>query len=335
MNGDVNLENLKMLYGNFWRWWLRELTGVYELLFCFRRGEPVQYQVDGDGRVALSDKTAGSKVNEHKVHLSVPEQHIMFREIRLPANAGANLRQVIEYEFDKYFPLPFSQVYTGNKVLHSVDEKSMNIGIWAVRKDYFDSVISRLETEYGANVKEVALVDATGDVLLKRDVANSGRTHKNNSAGKTIPYFRYVVAVLLMTGLLIPLFKMDNYSADLSLKVKRLEEQAKDVLAIRNEMSKIETRLGDVIEAKKSIPGMTKLWSGITQVVAGNGIVTTVIFRGKKVILEGKAVSVEKIVKLLESHTDFTNVSIDAPVRRLGKGKYESMRITFLVADAV
>lgn len=329
---EINVKSYLGKVPVWWAWWVGELSFIYDSLFIFKQEKPARYIVDAEEKIHYINKVDPKKVNNRKANISIPDKHIMFKVVRLPLNASKNIRQIIEYEFDKYFPLVFEDAYFGYKVLHNTDNKCISVGLWSVRKKYFDDILFKIQNQTDFNIREAVIVDVNRQVVIRVEVHTGTSKSQGNGAYKEIPYFPYIVSSLILLCLLSPVVKMEYYGDELTLKIKSLEEKAKDVVAVKKKMSTIESRLNDVILSKKNTPSFTALWSDMTKIISGNGHVNSVRFYGNKVSLEGKAISVEKIVKMLEESNKFNNISIDAPVRRLEKGKFESMNISFIVS---
>lgn len=316
-----------------WAWWTGELVNIYDALFFFNQKQPVKISVDEGGKFNLLTVLDTKKVNQTKILLFVPSTHVMYKAVRLPLNTRNNVKQVIEYEFDKYFPLEVNDAYFGCKVLKPAEANSLNVGIWAIRKNYLSKIVSKIQFRYGLEVKTAIVVNEQWQELITtRNIKNKNQSDSANEK-LSIPYYRYIVGILIALILVTPLVKMQIHNENLLQQIKELENEAKDVILLKNNIASIENSLNDLVDNKKSTPSVTELWSELTKIISGNGYVNNVRYYKEKINLEGKANSVEKIVKLLEQNKRFTDISIDAPVRRLEQGRYESMSISFKVSN--
>ena len=317
----------------WWKWWIGELTWFYERIFIFSSKTPAKFTINEEDKLEYINLDGTVKINSNKANIAIPDSHIMAKVIRLPSSARKNFRQIIEYEFDKYFPLKFGDSYFSYRVVKNSDKNFVDIEVWAVRKNYIDGLIDKVKDSTGFNIKNVEIINQDNSVFIKVSVNTDKDTEHVINTKYRIPYFPYLVILLIVSCMITPLVKMESYIQDYELEIQSLEEKAKDLLTKKNKMSLIESGLNNVIISKNKAISITQLWSELTKIISGNGQVNNARFNENKVRLEGKAISVEKIVKLLEEDSRFTNVSIDAPVRRLENGKYESMNITFNLSN--
>ena len=333
MAGSVSIKEFANLIHQTWVWWTSELVVIYDSLFIFNQKQPVKIRVDADEKVTLVTETEVKNTNKKKALISVPSRHVMYKTIRLPLNTRKNLKQVIEYEFDKYFPLNIKDTYFDCKILKTSETNSLNVGIWAIRKNYLSKLINKIQFRFGLTIKEATVVNAQWQALITIGNVKENRQSDAANEKSSIPYYGYIVTSLILLCLVTPLLKMQNYNKNLEVKIKVLEEEAKDIIALKNNISVIENRLNELVKSKNTSPSVTELWSELTKIISGNGYVNHVRYYENNINLEGKANSVEKIVKLLKQNERFSEISIDAPVRRLEQGRFESMNISFKVSN--
>ena len=333
MNRSVSIQHYVSQVQQLWTWWTSELAGIYDSLLIFNKKQPLKMTVDIDEKVTLATEAEDTKINKKKVVISIPSRHIMYKTIRLPLNARNNVKQVIKYEFDKYFPLNIDDAYFDCKVIKPADTNSLNVGIWAIRKVYFNKLINKIQFRFGITIKEAVVADTQWKELITTGNTKDNRQITSANIKSRIPYYRYIISFLILLCLITPPLKMQHYNDNLTQQILLLQEEAKDIIALKSNISVIESNLSDIIKNKNTSPSITELWSELTKVIAGNGYVNHVRYHENKINLEGKANSVEKIVKLLEKNKRFSEISIDAPVRRLEQGRFESMNISFKVSN--
>lgn len=342
MNYSVDAGRIRFVLAGFRDWWLQELHEIATGLTGFKRGEPGLFLVDEAGQVQLDRSDMPDKLHQHRIKLQLPTGTLMHRVIRLPIAAAGELEQVLQYEFDKYFPLAWQDVYAAVQTEQQEDDNHLNVHIRAVRKTLIDDVVSRIEQEHGIITTEIDLLLAQEQAQVQDGVVSLTNYTRHNvvqqkSAGQDSSLrdnsllFPLLLLMLIVAAALIPFYKMDSYLTELEQQTRHLEEQAKDAIVVRNKMLAVEQNLQQVVSAKKASPQFTRIWSAVTDVMAAKGVLASIRVTDKKVIIEGKATSVEKVVRALEAHAYFHKVSIDAPVKRLEQGKYESLRLSFMV----
>lgn len=318
-----------------WVWWTGELVSIYDSLFLLNQKQPVKISVDTNDKINLVTELDTKKLNKKKINIFVPVRHVMYKTVRLPLNARNNIKQVIEYEFDKYFPLNVNDAYFGCKIFKPVEVNCLNVGIWAIRKSYLSKLIHKIQLRYSLEIKEAVVVNSAWQALITTSVLRNNNQTDSTGKKQYFPYYRYIAVLLVILILVTPLIKMQHLNENLLQQIRQLEEQAKDTIFLKNNINIIETGLNELVKSKKSTPSITEIWSELTNIISGNGYVNNVRFYEGKIKLDGKANSVEKIVKLLEQNKNFTEISIDAPVRRLEQGRFESMSISFKVSNDI
>ena len=333
MNRTVSIQHYVNQVQQIWAWWTSELAGIYDSSLIYNKKKPLKITVDADDKVTLATEAEDKKINKKKVVISIPSRHLMYKTIRLPLNARNNVRQVIKYEFDKYFPLNIDDAYFDCKVIKSAETNSLNVGIWAIRKVYLNKLINKLQFRFGITIKQTVVANAQWQELITTGNIKDNRQITSANDKSRIPYYRYIVSFLILLCLITPPLKMQHYNENLAQQIILLEEEAKEIIALKSNISLIESSLNDIVKYKNTSPSITELWSELTKIIAGNGYVNHVRYHENKINLEGKANSVEKIVKLLEKNNRFSEISIDAPVRRLEQGRFESMNISFKVSN--
>lgn len=328
---NIKLKVILLQFNGFWRWWSCEIIDLYESIFLFDKNNIAMFVVNKDANVSFSNENEILKISKRKIRLSLPEQFIMYRMIRLPLNARNNLGHVIRYEFDKYFPLQYADVYCGRKILPESSENNINVGLWVVRKESMDKILADIKNKYNISARYTELVDSHGDTLVEIQTEDT-KNINSDRASNNPPFIGYFIFVLLALCLFIPIYKMNIYNEKLGLEITQLEEKAKSVIVIKNKMAIIEGGLNQVVGIKKSMSKFTRLWSDITKIVGGQGQLSLIKFSDGKATIKGKVFSVEKIIKNLKKNKKYEKISIDSPVRRLSLGKYESMNVSFLVS---
>lgn len=310
---------------SFWQWWLYELDSMYRDIRYLKRKAVLSAEISEDGSLVRDkqDEPASNRVN---LLLTIADNHVLYRKVSLPAAVKTNIRQVVRYEFDKYFPIPESDVLIGHKIISESVHGQIEVGIWVVKKEIIDEVTGHLSRD-GYSIASTEIKTQAGDLIIrvsedKTDIVSM----------KSVSRTRMMVnSALLVACLFVPVIKMDYQIRGLEEKISELESNAKDVIAVRARMLEMDELLNLVISEKNSSPDVVAIWSDITKIISSKAQVARLQIKDKKVTLEGSAVSVEQIVMELEQHDRFSQVAIDAPVRSVNKGMSESMKLSFQV----
>lgn len=250
--GDLNIGINPGNFSMWWKWWVNELKWFYEKTFIFSNKTPEKFNISDKGELEHVNHNGTEKINSNKASISIPDNHIMVKVIRLPSSARKNIQQIIEYEFDKYFPLKFRDSYFSYKLLKSSDENFVDIEVWAVRKNYIDGLIYKVKDNTGFSVKNVEIVNKENSICIKVAVNADNDTSHVIKTKYRIPYFPYLVVFLVVSCMITPLVKMESYIEDYESEIKSLEEKAKDLLTTKNKMTRIESGLNNVIFSRNN-----------------------------------------------------------------------------------
>ncbi|MDH5179740.1 MAG: hypothetical protein OEZ39_13740 [Gammaproteobacteria bacterium] len=320
----------KSAIGSFFTWWLSELQQIFSATLSFGKSEIAEFRLDSAGEVHLAAEFDSGKTNKRLIKIEIPEINIMQRVIRLPGTAAGEAGRVIEFEFEKYFPIPFKDVMCVHEVLPAADHDSIEIKIRAIRKSLLAPVLRTIEEQYSLRPVELQITANGDSFTLRPGNTAAGRTARVDKNRSNWPV-TILLPGLLLPAAYIPLYKLDLYRQQVNAGIGDLTTRVKDTIALRNKILEIEQNLHRVTEEKNNKPQFNRIWSAITEVMTGNGMLSSIRMHGDRVTIEGKAVSVEKVVKALEKNALFYKISIDAPVKSLEQGKFESMLVTFMV----
>ncbi len=172
--------------GAFWSWWTQELMALLpaNVLASFNYGkgflivEPMQqafklyYQNrseikdlgdfdDGDAAQARLKQLLNQEVMyaDAEVVIRLPETLCMYKQLSLPEAVGANLKQVLTYELDRYTPFKADQVYYDVLRLGKPVNAQLTVALMAVQKQVLDNIYEQ--------VIEVGLKPAYADCALQ------------------------------------------------------------------------------------------------------------------------------------------------------------------------
>ena len=118
---------------------------------------------------------------------------------------------------------------------------------------------------------------------------------------------------------------------NLQEEVTLLEIEAQPIIQTRAKILEKEERLQHLINKKEENPDQAYMWSRIAKTISDEVILARMEINGRKVQLEGKATSVEQIIKILESNTDISDVKIIGSVSTTDNNLYETMKISLTI----
>ncbi len=98
------------------------------------------------------------------IHMGIPIGSLVLREITLPSAVKENLKTTVEYELEKYLPLPAEDLYFDvQKIAEDKEEKKIRVLLAAVKKDelkpyldLFDHALASIDISLAAAVNTMA-----------------------------------------------------------------------------------------------------------------------------------------------------------------------------------
>lgn len=310
-------------------WWLNELVSIYEACTCFFVKDASVVTVTSAGALEISNR---DNLGRGKARIVLPENRIMYREIILPENAAGNIEKILEFEFNKYFPVSVEDVVYASTNRPMGNGKT-NVQVWAVKREYLEHVLETIEKDNSVVIRQYSLVNTAGYEYMHAKRSRgfiTGKTSDNNTYTRM---YRFLIPALIILCLSIPVYKMQIYIDETRENISQLEKNAGELLKVKHEMLAIEERLNEIIERKKSTYKITKIWAQLSDALKNQAQVEQITYKDNKINIVGKAQSVERIIKKLEENNMFSKISIDAPVRNIRNTNYESMKISLVIKN--
>ncbi len=317
---------------NYWvDWWLNELVSIYEACTYALAKQACLVTVGGNNELTISNR---ENLNRGKLKIVLPEKRVMYREIILPDSAAGNIEKILEFEFNKYFPVAVSDVVYASTTSPLGSSKT-SVQVWAVKRDYLERVLEAIETSCNVAIKHYSLADGTGKEYLQAKRSRNAVSRKTSRNTVYDRLYRLVIPVLIITCLSIPVYKMQMYIDEAQQNISRLEQDAGELIKVRNEILVIEDRLNNLIKRKNARYKVTQIWAQLSDILKNQAEVARVTYKNNKIHIQGKARSVERIIKQFEANDMFSKISIDAPVRNIRNSNYETMKISLAVNSEI
>ena len=326
-------QNYSTALNKGWRWWIGELLEIFNSIKNLKKIDTLHYEAAGKSEIRLKDNANLIRSNStYNIELKFNDHNILYRKIKLPNAAKKDIDRVINYEFNRYFPLNMDDALLSYKVIQSSSNKeSIEVEMWVVNKALVDHYLGQIREMNGFNIRTLSIINSDGLNVIEHDVSRSKRINRREVAPVYSKHAYLAIMVLLPVLLGYSLYKMDIYLESLQKKVTELEKNAQPILEIRDKIWEKEERLQHLINQKAKNPDQAFIWSHITSTLAGHVVLDRMEIRGRRINIQGKARSVERIIKILEADAGFTNVIIDGPVAVAGKDGYETMKISMSI----
>ena len=317
------------------QWWLFDLGETLRLCTRFKKKRMLEFELSSDGEPipcrAVKKKKIGGRKN---VSLKLDDKAFLYRKIKLPIAAHKNIDRVIRYEFNKYFPMDAGDALFSSKVVEAkAGAVSIEVEIWAIGKTLIDMYLSMIGQRYGIEIKLLAITNAAGQVLITRNIEKARRINSGQENKATKKVLNFINAMLLLALLTYPVYKMDFYLEQQRQQIVMLERQAQPIIETRGKILAMDKRLQDLLARKKANPDQAYLWSFMTRYVTDRATLDRMQIRGNNVQITGKAPSVERLIRNLESDRRIADVKIIGPVKSTDDNRFETMSLTLTVRE--
>lgn len=333
LSSQISLRGGISLLNQAIQWWLGELVAILNLFRHFKSDNRLEFEVSNKHGLSLKDQdklmpAAGLQ----NIALNFSDNAVLYRKIKLPVAAGKNIEKVVGYEFYKYFPVNFDDAMVSFSITQAGSSTdSLEVEIWAISKTVVDGYLSMIRQQYNIEVRTLTISNSDGIVLISEDVLKTQRSNRNHETAWSRRALNFGIFLLLLALLSYPVIKLDGLAEDLEQNISLLEKKAKPIIEVRDKIREVEKRFQYLVSKKKQNPDQAYIWSKVTATVSAKAILDRMLINGRVVQLEGKAPSVERLIKTLESDSGISEVKIIGPVTTTNDNLYETMKISMTV----
>jgi general secretion pathway protein L len=273
------------------------------------------------------------RLGKAKIILRLTGKDAIQKELALPIAAKENIDQVIAYELDRYTPFKADQVYFAvkrfPKQLNSADQFRVLL------------VLTTKETlnELYDTVKAQGIVPMIADY---EDVANDFEQEKNaynllpeNLRAKVaklpqIIHSTLISLVFLLLTMVIVLPVWFEYQAveALTIKVKKVEKEAKKIKALQAEMAVLVEETQQLIDEKNSTPSVLAMLGNLSSLMKDDTWLAYLQYADRRLQIQGESPAASTLIAVLEESKIFKNAVFVSPVTQDSVSKQEHFQIT-------
>jgi general secretion pathway protein L len=321
------------IIGKAWHWWVGELAETLKLLARIRNLNIIDFEVLQSHGLALSNSNGIKNIRgRQNIALKFNDNAILYRKLRLPATARKDIDKVVGYEFDKYFPMDADNAFMSCEVIEpDTGAESIEVEIRAIAKAVVESHLRTLREQYAIEVKNLYLTNSNDEVLITADMSKSNRTNDDRKRVVSQRMLNVMIGSLLVALFIYPLLKLDWRLSKLEQEVAALETEAQPIIEIREKILGMEERFQYLIDKKKKNPDQAYLWSRVSRSIVDQAILKRMEINGRKVRLEGRTASVERMINSFETDSEVSEVKIIGSVSTSEDNQYENMKISLTI----
>jgi len=266
--------------------------------------------------------------NAHLILRLNPEQAIK-KIIYLPAAAKANIRQVVEFEMNKYTPFESDQVYFALKQLGKEESGQIKIMLLVTPKEILDSIYLQLNSsEIYPDIVEcdVAINNFSEDLETYNLLPEWERPVKNKVVQTIVGFLSFVLILLTVAVLVYPIWNEARLVDSLKLELKSLEKETQFVQSQQLEIEEMVEETEHLERLKQSAPIILDLMNSLSQLVNEDTWLTHFQFKQGRLQIQGQSPTAEVLIGLLEASPLFSNVRFVSPLtqdKRTGLERFQ------------
>jgi general secretion pathway protein L len=255
--------------------------------------------------------------------LRLPASIALTKKLVLPLAAEANLRQVVGFEMDRLTPFSVAKVYYAIQVLQrDTRAKRLHIRFTAVPRPHIDDLLKPLA---GAGLSpdkvDVAGSDPEINLLPPNQRPRKGQLAQRSREGLLILFI-----VLLVALGMLPLWQQQRLITDnLMPKVEVAEQQAEEILDLRNELENSLESSRFLVQKRKETPLMVDIMRELTRILPDGTWVERLEIKGNEIQVRGQSSQASALLALVEASELFHNATFGSPItadRRTGQDRF-------------
>jgi general secretion pathway protein L len=342
------------LGGRAWRWWVGEMAALLparmrrlarrrsDILLIDLSEKRIAHVQDGAVQTIRPfpepDGTpetirAFTKAHLPKRHVSVvrlPATQVLLKDIELPAEAEANVRQILGFEIDRRTPFKPEDVFFDACIRgRSADGRALHVD-WVIAPR--DAVIAaqRLATDCGVRPD---IVDARCREPGRPGLVNlipAEPRQVGAGISRRLSLLLGALALLLGLGAIyVPVQRHEAALAELGARIDDARRQADEAARLRAERDRLAQANRFGAERKLRSLSVVQVIDDLTRLLPDDTWISDLQIVERDIHISGATQSASALVALLEQSQAFRNVRFRSPVTPTPAGDRERFHVSF------
>lgn len=270
--------------------------------------------------VVSSDK----KFTVNTCNLRIAKHLILSKEISLPSATEENLENVIAYEIDRYTPFKKEDVYFSVQVKdRDKKQKKINVLLNVVKKNLLDDV---LKFAKACNLSINNVFNASNDekIYFVDFLDNQQQNKKKNTIDK---FLLISMVILLFAALIFPIGKNYWIGQQFQERLTAKGGEIADVKELLAEYKAAKNNAKLLEQLSLNSIKVVKLLNDLTEIIPDDTSLNRFTMEDGVVRIQGLSSEASKLLPLLDSANDFSEVRFVAPVSQSGDSNKEKFTI--------
>lgn len=283
---------------------------------------------DFNDAVILAETLEAVRGKDRSLVLRLPRHSALVRDLSLPLAAEENLRQVLQYEMDKYTPYAASAVYFGFvQTGRDMAKQRLHVRLVVIPRSVLDHWLGVFR-EWGVSFDRVE-AEQQPDVDL---LAAAGQQPASRSGSPLRWFMRFVVVLLVVSALIMPLFKMRQVVVELNGAIDQVQPMAARAVGLQKQRDRLASQVSFLAEKRDSRYPALIIMEELATVLADDTWVNSVHVKDGKITIQGFSESASDLIRKIDASALFESVSFIAPVTRDRRRNKDVFRIQMTIS---
>jgi general secretion pathway protein L len=259
------------------------------------------------------------------IRVEVPEEQMLYRTVRLPAQVAKGLRQVVRYEIDRLTPFSSTDVYYDAAVTGLSNRgPRLDVKIALCHGRDLDPWLSGLTAADARPVNRITSLDAwPGANLLPPE-----QRPRQSPWRLTAQIVVSSLPVLLVGAtLLTPLWQTATYERQLGTEVARLRTLLERESQLEDELAALRQENAALLEARRNQPRVADVLKTLTDAMPDSSYLIGLNYNDRGMELRGEAANAADLLGMFERNTRFRDATFRSPVTTMAAEKKERFHI--------
>jgi len=266
------------------------------------------------------------------VVLRLGEELSLRRTVTLPSVAGHDRSRMLTFQVDRLTPYAAEEVYLGHRAERSAaSPKHMDVTMVVVPRQEVDA--ARAKAERLGVVPTTVCVDGDPPMFIPLDNQGNRLTGARGRVERRMTTLLAAVSMALLIAIVaLPQVQMERQVEILRLAVDSAREEAREVIALRDQVAAHEEQRKLLFEQHNQRPLAATILLAVTRAVPDDAWLSDLRLDGEKLRLSGFARDVSRLLARLEASPFFANVEFTSPIVQLEETNLKRFDISAQVA---
>lgn len=259
------------------------------------------------------------------VWIELPEQRMLYRHARLPAQVAKQLRRAVLYEIDRLTPFDSADVYYDVFIKKAIGQgSSLEVMIAVCHKQDIDPWLTGMTATSGYRVAGIRSLNPWSNMNL---LPPEQRPHRS-LRGLVIRGMGYGLPLLLLAAVMItPIWQTASYERLLNAEVVRFRSLVERESQLKDQLAALRQENATLLETRRTQPKISDLLRSLTDAMPDSSYLLNLSYRDGQLEIRGEASNSAELIGQLERNQDFSGAVFRSPVTTIAAEEKERFHI--------